>query len=90
MLILQIIINHAPYGRFTGTGNQSDNLNRMLPVKNIIDVISAADFYGIDLLEIEICSRFLNVFDGKVALIFLAGNKVINRNLFEKYVWHIF
>lgn len=25
-----------------------------------------------------------------VALIFLTGNKVINRNLFKKYVWHIF
>ena len=63
VLILQIIINHAPYGCFTGAGNQSDNLNRMLSVEDVIDIIPAADFYGIDLIEIEIRCRFLDVLD---------------------------
>ena len=62
----------------------------MLAVENVIDIIPPADFYGIDLIEIEIRCRLLNVFNRKVALILLTGNKVINRNLFKKYVWHIF
>ena len=55
----------------------------MLAVENVIDIIPPADFYGIDLIEIEIRCRLLNVFNRKVALIFLTG--ICSKNTFGTY-----
>ena len=40
MFILKIIIDHAPNRRFSGTGNQRNDLNRMLTIENVVDPIS--------------------------------------------------
>ena len=60
MGIRQIIIDHAPHGSFPGAGCESNGLNRMLTVENIIDPIPNAHLHGIDLEDVEILNHFQN------------------------------
>ena len=50
MLIAQFIVDHAPYRGVSGTRHERHNLNSVLPIKDVIHTISAADFYRIDLI----------------------------------------
>lgn len=61
MLINEFIVYHAPYWRIAGTGNQSNDFNCVLPVKNIIDAVSAADLHRIDLIWIKVCGSICNM-----------------------------
>lgn len=55
----------------------------MLPVKNVIDTVSATHLDGIDLAQIEICGGSLYMRLRQTALIILIGNKVFDWDLFK-------
>ena len=88
MFIAQIIIDHAPYRSFARAGSKCNNFNGMLPVKNIIDPVSSADLYGIDLKQIEVFCRFLNTRLRQIPLIILVRNQVFDWNFLEMNIRH--
>ena len=53
LLITQLIIDHAPYRCISRPGNKSNDLNRVLSVEYIVDPITAADLYRIDLIPVS-------------------------------------
>ena len=90
MLIIQIVIDHTPDRSITGTGYCCYDLYGMLTIKNVIDAVSAADFYRIDMIQVKVFNSFLNVLHREITLIILAGNKVFDRYLFKYDIRYIF
>ena len=50
VFIIQMVVNHAPDGRFSGMRYKGNGLYGMLPVKNVVDAVSSADLDGVDLV----------------------------------------
>ena len=69
-LIGEIIIYHAPYGSFAGTGRKSDSLDRVLAVENIIDTVAAADLIILQLSRPGKIDRFIDEDEGSEPLDF--------------------
>ena len=90
MLIIQIVINHAPYRSITRSGYLRNNLNGMLTIKHIVDSVAAAYFHWIDLVQIEIGCCFGNMRMRQYTLILLVRNQVPDWNLLKVNLWHIY
>ena len=54
VLVIEVIVDHAPHRRVTRTRYERDNLDGMLTVKNIVDTITPAHLNRIDLKEVEV------------------------------------
>ena len=89
MFIAEIIIDHAPDRGIAGTGYKSNDLNGVLTIENIIDSVSAAYLYGIDLIEIKIGCGTGNVRLRQISLVFLVRDQVPDRNLLKMHIRHV-
>ena len=89
MFIAQIIIDHAPDGCISGTGDHCNDLNRVLAVKHIIDPVSAADLYRIDLMKIKVRCSTGNMRLRQIPLIFLIGYEVLDRYFFKVHIRYV-
>lgn len=89
MLIAEMIVNHAPDRRITGIGYKSYCLNRVLTIKYIINSITAADLYGINLMQIKFVGYLENLRFGQGALIILTRHQIFDWYLLEYHVRHI-
>ena len=89
VLIVQIIVNHAPHRRVPGSGNQGNNLNGVLSVKHIVYPAPAADFDRIDLVQVKVSGGIFHVALGNVSLILLVGNQILNGDLLEVDVGNV-
>ena len=84
--IIHIVIDHAPNWRISGTRYGGDNFNGMLTIENIVDPITAAYLYRVDLQKVEVSDSSADVLLGKVALVFLVGYQVADWYFFKSYI----
>ena len=70
-LIIHVFKDHAPNRSLTGTGNRRYDLDGMLAIKYIVDAIASADLDGVNLMDVKIIHRPLDVLHGKVSLVVL-------------------
>ena len=86
LLVFQVIIYHAPDRRIPRTGFGCDNLNCMLAVKHIIDTVSSADFYRVNLTDIKLFNGSCNMCFGQHSLIILVGYKIPDGNQVKMHI----
>lgn len=55
----------------------------MLSVEHVVHTVPPTYFYRVDLIGVKMSGSPLYMFSGNIALVFLIGNKVFNRNLFK-------
>ena len=77
--IFQIIIDHAPDRRISGPGFSCNDLNRMLPVKNIIYAIAPADLDRIDLIYVKFRQSIFDMALRQHPLVVLIGYQIFDR-----------
>jgi len=84
--IFELVVDHAPDWRITGSRHGCDDLNCMLAVEHIVDTVTSADFHRVDLIEVKMLSRPFNMGQGQVPLIFLVGNQILDGYLLKMYI----
>ena len=55
----------------------------MLTIKDIVDTITAAHLYRVDLVQVEILDGFFNLSLRQWPLVFLIRNEIFDRDLLE-------
>ena len=83
VLVVQIIVYHAPDRSFTRARGQGDDLHRMLAIEDIVDPISTAYLHRVDLIQIKVCRSIQHMLFGNIPLVLLIGYEVLDGNLFE-------
>ena len=88
VFVVQIIVDHTPDGCFARTGGQCDDLYRVLSIENIVDSVSTADLYRIDLVQIKMSGGIQHMLFRNITLVLLIGYEVLDGNLFKVDIWY--
>ena len=88
MLVVEIIIDHAPDRGVSRARGVGYDFNGVLPVKDIVNAIPSADLDWVDLIKIEVGNCPSNMRLGQVPLIILVRYKVLYRYLLKLDIWN--
>ena len=88
ILVVQVVVDHAPDRAVAGTGDRSDDFDRMLSVKNIVDPISSAYLDRIDLVEIKVGNSTFDLRLRQGALVILIGYQISDWDQLKMDIWN--
>ena len=84
--VIHIVIDHTPNWRISGARDRSHDLDSMLTVEHIVDAVTAADFYRVDLQEVKICNGSADMLLGEIPLVLLVGDQIADWYFFKSYI----